>query len=248
MKALAAIMLVVTVVCSACTKDPENGGNGGNNGGGINSNHEYVDLGLPSGTLWATCNVGATTPEGSGYYFAWGETTPKSNYEWSSYLFCDGSLMWSGGHDFMGLTKYCNKTEYGYNGFTDNLTSLLPEDDAATANWGDDWRTPSRIEWDELDAYCTATLTTRNGVHGCLFTGPNGDSLFLLAAGYNGGNELLYAGSKGHYWSSSLNTYESYEACGFLFGSEYNNWYQYTVDYDRFLGFPVRPVRSARQN
>ena len=98
----------------------------GNSGGGSGDEHAYVDLGLPSGTLWATCNVGADTPEGYGDYFAWGETQPKDVYNWSNYQYCNGS------HD--QLTKYCNNSSYGYNGFTDNLTTLQPGDDAATAN------------------------------------------------------------------------------------------------------------------
>ena len=90
--------------------------------------HEWVDLGLPSGTLWATCNVGASKPEEYGDYFAWGETEPKDEYCWSTYLHCKG--------DYNSLTKYCHQYDYGYNGFTDNLTELEPADDAATANWG----------------------------------------------------------------------------------------------------------------
>ena len=100
--------------------------------------HEYVDLGLPSGLLWATCNVGADAPEDYGDYIAWGETTPKTTYNWSTYQYCMGS--------YNTLTKYCNKTSFGYNGFTDNLTTLLPEDDAATANWGSGWRMPTEEE------------------------------------------------------------------------------------------------------
>ena len=102
----------------------------------------WVDLGLPSGTLWATCNVGANAPEEYGDYFAWGETQSKDYYYWDTYQYCMGSSA--------TMTKYCNKSNYGYNGFTDNLTTLLPEDDAATANWGTDWRMPTRDEWDEL--------------------------------------------------------------------------------------------------
>lgn len=78
----------------------------------------YVDLGLPSGTLWATCNVGADTPEGYGDYFAWGETQPKTTYNWSTYRYCNG--------DYVKLTKYCGNSSYGYNGFTDDLTVLQP--------------------------------------------------------------------------------------------------------------------------
>ena len=76
--------------------------------------HEYVDLGLPSGTLWATCNVGADTPEGYGDYFAWGETEPKEVYSWETYKWCNG--------DEYSMTKYCTNSQYGYNGFTDGST------------------------------------------------------------------------------------------------------------------------------
>ena len=84
--------------------------------GGSGSYHDYVDLGLPSGILWATCNVGAFTPEDYGDYFAWGETQPKDMYNWSTYQYCNGS-----GTTF---TKYCSNSDYGYSGFTDNLTTL----------------------------------------------------------------------------------------------------------------------------
>lgn len=92
------------------------------------NDHDYVDLGLPSGLLWATCNVGADSPEKYGDYFAWGETQLKDNYDWNAYQYCNGS--------YNTLTKYCNDSYYGYNGFTDNLFALLPEDDAATATLG----------------------------------------------------------------------------------------------------------------
>ena len=98
---------------------------------GIANGHEYVDLGLPSGTLWATCNVGASKPEDYGGYFAWGETNPKNVYDWTTYKLCRGTDR--------TLTKYCNDSYYGYNGFTDNLNTLQSNDDAATANWGIGW-------------------------------------------------------------------------------------------------------------
>ena len=143
---LVALMLAVTaMLVVGCTKpdEPGNGGNGGNNGGngggGTYNGHEYVDLGLPSGTLWATCNVGAETPEGYGDYFAWGETELKTTYNLSTYKYTNGS--------YDQLTKYCSNSSYGYNGFTDTLTVLLPEDDAATANWGDGWCMPTADQW-----------------------------------------------------------------------------------------------------
>ena len=197
--------------------------------------HAYVDLGLPSGLLWATCNVGADTPEGYGDYFAWGETQPKDTYDGSNYQYCMGS--------YNTLTKYCNNSNYGYNGFTDNLTTLLPEDDAATANWGSDWRVPTQEEWQELLDNTTHTWTTQNGVNGQLFTAANGNSLFLPAAGYRWYDELRYAGSYGDYWSSSLGIPDYAWYFRFLSSNAYMSNYGY-----RYYGRSVRAVRSASQN
>ena len=191
--------------------------------------HVYVDLGLPSGLLWATCNVGADNPEDYGDYFAWGETQPKDTYNWSTYQYCNGS--------YNTLTKYCNNYDYGYNGFTDNLTTLLPEDDAATANWGSDWRMPTKEEWQELYSNTTQTWTTQNGVNGRLFTASNGNSLFLPAAGYRWDGELGSAGSYGIYWSSSLYTDGPDLAVVLYFNSGGTS-----VDFYRGYGFSVRPV------
>ena len=196
------------------------------------SEHEYVDLGLPSGLLWATCNVGASSPEDYGDYFAWGETQPKDYYDWSTYQY---------GNDWNQLTKYCNTSNYGYNGFTDNLTTLLPEDDAATANWGSDWRMPTKEEWQELYNNTTHTWTTQNGVEGRLFTASNGNSLFLPAAGYRSNSSLYSAGSYGNYWSRSLYTSPS-NAWGFSF--YWSNCFM--GYYGRKDGFSVRPVRSPQ--
>ena len=213
----------------------ENGGGGGGGGGGWGS-HDYVNLGLPSGTLWATCNVGANAPEEYGYYFAWGETQPKDTYDWSTYQFSYGSSSM--------LTKYCNNSNCGYNGFTDNLTILLPEDDAATANWGSGWRMPTSEEWQELNQNTTHRWTTQNGVTGSLFIASNGNSLFLPAAGCRDGSSLDYAGSDGGYWSSSLYTVNPNGAWFFYFYS--GDYFMYIGSRD--FGLSVRPVRSARQN
>ena len=228
-KTIAALMLAIPVVCAAGCKK-HNDGNGSYNG------HDYIDLGLPSGTMWATCNVGADTPEGYGDHFAWGETQPKSYYEWTTYKYANGN------HD--KLTKYCNNSGYGYEGFTDNLTMLLAEDDAATTNWGNGWRMPTKEEWLELCQNTTNTWTTRNGVYGRLFTASNGNSLFLPAAGSRWGGYLDDAGSGGYYWSSSLNTSNPYDAWYFNFNS--GNYSMY--DNDRDNGRSVRAVRSAPQN
>lgn len=192
--------------------------------------HEFVDLGLPSGLLWATCNVGSTTPEGYGDYFAWGETTPKETYNWSTYRYCNG--------DYNTLTKYCNNAEYGNNGFTDNLTTLEASDDAATANWGSGWRMPTETEMRELKDNCTVTRTTQNGVNGRLFTGPNGNSIFLPAAGNRSDSSLYNVGSYGVYWSSSLYTDNPSSAWDLYFGSGY----YYVRSSSRYGGLSVRPV------
>ncbi|MBR6128146.1 MAG: Ig-like domain-containing protein [Bacteroidaceae bacterium] len=205
------------------------------NSGTING-REYVDLDLPSGTLWATCNVGANSPEEYGDYFAWGETAPKDEYNWSTYKWCNGS--------YVTMTKYCTHSEYGYNGFTDGKTELDPEDDAATANWGSSWRMPSMNQTQELcnSNYTTSEWTTQNGVNGRKITSKsNGNSIFLPAAGYRHDDEPGYAGSTGLYWSSSLYPRDDYGAYGLLFGSDYWNW-DYYNGY-RNYGRSVRAVR-----
>ena len=203
--------------------------------GGLND-HDYVDLGLPNGTLWATCNVGATTPEGYGDYFAWGETEPKTIYGWSTYKYCNG------GED--QLTKYCSISNIGYNGFTDDLTVLLPSDDAATANWGNDWCMPTDYQWEELYNNTTKTWTTQNGVAGRLFTASNGNSLFLPAAGIHWDDEFYFLGDVGYYWSSSLYTMDPSGAMYFEFNSDkYDVW-----PIVRCYGLCVRAVRSSSRN
>ena len=201
-----------------------------------NFDHAYVDLGLPSGLLWATCNIGASSPEDYGNYFAWGETQPKDTYDWNTYQYCNGSAT--------TMTKYCSNSSYGYNGFTDDLIILLPEDDAATANWGSDWRMPTEEEWQELLDNTTQTWTTRNGVNGRLFTASNGNSIFLPASGYRWDDNIDMVGNTGYYWLSSLYTGGPNIALGFNFDSGgYIIWGS-----SRETGLAVRGVRSASQN
>ena len=169
---------------------------------GTANGHEWVDLGLPSGTKWATCNIGASKPEDYGNYYAWGETQTKSVYSWESYRYAQGTS-WKDHR----LTKYCNNSSYGNNGFTDNLTTLQGSDDPATANWGSGWHTPSKTQWDELLANTINQWTTRNGVAGRLFTSKkNGKTLFLPVAGNRYDGNLSGAGSRGYYWSRSLSS------------------------------------------
>ena len=197
------------------------------------ADHEWVDLGLPSGTLWATCNVGASAPEEYGDYFAWGETEPKDYYDWSTYKWCNGTSS--------TMTKYCTNSGYGYNGFVDNKTELDPEDDAAYVNWGPSWRMPTTEQQRELYENCSSVWTTQNGVNGRLFTGSNGNTLFLPAAGDRWYESLYYVGSDGYYWSRTL--YSSLRGSAYTldFNSGSVGWY----GDDRRAGVPVRAVRVS---
>ena len=192
---------------------------------GVTNGHEYVDLGLS--VKWATCNVGATKPEEYGGYYAWGETEEKDDYDWDTYKWCNGSKN--------SMTKYC--TDSG-NGTVDNKTVLDPEDDVAHVKWGGSWRMPTKSEQQELLNNCTWTWTTQNCVNGYTVTGPNGNSIFLPAAGYRKGTNLYYCGGYCYYWSSSLHESYSYDAYYLYFSSGRYGWYYFY----RFYGRSVRPV------
>ncbi len=211
--------------------------------------YEMVDLGLS--VKWATCNVGASSPEEYGDYFAWGETEPKEDYSWETYKWCMSSSN--------TLTKYCYDSSYGHNGFADYKIVLDREDDAATANWGGKWRTPTYDEWKELQDNCTLRYTTLAdkdglGITGYKFTsnrpGYTDKWIFLPAAGVWNGSRFIYVynyGIPGYYWYSSLywtspptNYYNTSSACCLVFGSEYREWLNtYT---SRCAGLSVRPV------
>lgn len=193
--------------------------------------HEYVDLNLPSGTLWATYNVGANSPEEYGRYYAWGETEHKSMYVWSYYKYCNGNP------SYLRLTKYCNNTNWGN---VDNLTLLLPEDDVATFIWGEEWCMPTKDEWQELIDNTTGVWTTQNDVNGWLFTATNSNSIFLPAAGcYQ--YVLNGAGDSGAYWSSSLDT-EWPENSHYI--SIESFMIPRVLSIARCVGCSVRPVRK----
>lgn len=194
--------------------------------------HAFVDLGLPSGTLWATCNVGASRPEDYGDYFAWGETTTKETYSWSTYRYCNGSGS--------TLTKYCYDANYGNNGFTDNLSTLQSSDDAATANWGNNWRMPTITEMQELIDNCTFEWTTLNGVNGAKFTGPNGNNIFMPAAGDHNGSDFNFNETRGQYMSSNLSESNAYFYSGLILTSNNHEVYEG----NRYVGRSVRPVRN----
>lgn len=190
---------------------------------GTHNGHEWVDLGLPSGTLWATCNVGASSPEEYGDYFAWGETKPKSTYDWSTYFDTNDN----------GMTyqKYNNES---------GKTELDLSDDAATANWGEGWRMPSEEQQDELREKCSWTWTQKNGVNGYeVKSKTNGCSLFLPAAGGRKGSGLDGAVSYGSYWPRSFGASNSYYVCNLFFDSSSVSG----LASIRCCGQSVRPVR-----
>ena len=181
-------------------------------------NHPHaIDLGLPSGTMWCCCNVGASTPEGYGGYYAWGETSEKSVYNWDTYAY--GSS-WNNcvdiGSDMAG-TSY----------------------DVAHVSMGVPWRMPSTAQQQELINKCSRQWTQQNGVNGILVTGPSGGQVFLPAAGSRWNGELNYAGGGGYYWSSSLYPYGSYGAYDLLLDSEGWGWDYYL---HRYYGLSVRAV------
>lgn len=208
------LAIIAGAIMVSCKKD---GGDGKIQG------HEYVDLGLPSGLKWATCNVGADKPEDYGHYFAWGETSPKNEYTE------ENSATYGKHMDGISISGRA-----GY--------------DAATANWCGTWRMPTEEEMDELEYYCNWTRTTQKGVNGYKATGPSGNSIFFPAAGCRIGSSLEYAGSEGYYWSSSVtnwispvtNTMIVDDRCSWRLYLEDSEWG--VCDCSRYAGLSVRPV------
>ena len=187
-------------------------------------NHPHaIDLGLPSGTKWACCNVGATTPEGYGSYYAWGETKENKIYDWTTYIHCDGSMETCHdiGSDIAG-------TDY----------------DVAHVRWGGSWVMPSKDQIEELTEKCSYTGTTKNGVEGGLFIGPSGGTIFLPAADicWDGFIECLVPG--GYYWSSTLSLYTDDAYRLYLDIS----WGGSCGGEARAHGLTVRPVISGTNN
>ena len=190
--------------------------------------HEAVDLGLS--VKWATCNVGASSPEEYGGYYSWGETEEKSNYNWDTYKWCNGTMY--------SLNKYCMDSEFG---IIDDKTVLDPADDVATVKWGKKWRMPTKEEIKELINECNLErVYDYNGVDGNLVTGPNGNSIFLPFAGIrcnDGTNTFNGKGVECKFWSTTSGGLSSYRAYAFSVGN-YGDFDLYT----RYYGFTVRPV------
>jgi hypothetical protein len=203
---------------------------------GSSSTDEWVDLGLPSGLLWASTNVGAEKPEDFGLYFAWGETegyegiTDEKQFIWADYklIYIDSS---SG-----TLTKYNTNSSYGT---VDNLTTLEQVDDAAyTSN--NTCRMPTKADFEELTANTTSTWETLNGVNGIRFTSnKNGNSIFVPAAGICNNGLVSFVGSDGYLWCSSLEESDSRFAWYLGFYSDGVGMY----NYGRCNGFTVRAVQ-----
>ncbi len=162
---------------------------------------EFVDLGLTSGTLWATTNVGADNPQDIGLFFAWGDTEGHGSDPADDYMFSWENYKWGevSGYDTF-FTKYCSDSSRGKDGFTDGKFELDPEDDAAYVNWGNEWRMPSKQQLDELLNECTWTLATIGDMTGYEVKGPNGNSIFLPTTGWRIDDMLLEGGA---YWSRS---------------------------------------------
>ncbi|MCR4994414.1 MAG: hypothetical protein K6A32_03400 [Bacteroidales bacterium] len=175
--------------------------------------YEAVDLGLS--VCWAAFNIGASSPEEYGDFFAWGETKAKSRYTESSY-------------------SYYKKGQYEYIGVNICGTKY----DAARQAWGGLWRLPARSEVAELTSQCTWTAETLNGVSGYRVTGPNGNSIFLPAAGYQNGTGRKEVGTGGFYWSGNLDRSMTSTAYNLNFRGYSDDW-----SANRFYGFSVRAVR-----
>lgn len=195
-----------------------------------NHHPHAIDLGLPSGTKWACCNVGATAPEDYGGYYAWGETSEKSEYGWETYKWCNGTNR--------SLTKYCANSQYG---MIDGKTVLDLSDDVAHMRMGNLWRMPTIEQIQELNKYCIWKWTQQNGVNGRLVTGYNGAQVFLPAPrNRRDADGNYFEEDLGVYWSSSIGSDDNSNACVLFFGSLYWEWY--ATDKPRSGGNNVRAV------
>lgn len=259
---LMSLSLVAFVSCSDDDKEnpsSENGENGSNNANGnvsavsvfksgTENGHDYVDLGLTSGTRWATANVGAKTPQDYGNYYAWGEVTTKEVYNWETYKY---------GSDYNKLTKYCSDSYYGNNGFTDSKTTLDLSDDAAYVNWGGKWRMPTKAQQEELVEQCYWVWTENYNnshvkgyiVYKAKTSSDKGVEIYkgeALSSSYKLSDAHIFlpavdiAGYKynGCFWSSSLHAINPCVAWGAYFYSD-DAYYYYD---QRCYGQSVRAV------
>ena len=179
-----------------------------------------IDLGLPSGTMWACCNIGAQQPEEYGNYYSWGETEVKENYDWDSYTFYD------------------SKTDQ-VNYPADDIAGTAY--DVATQQWGGAWRMPTTAQLTELSDHCTREWTNQLGVEGMLLTGKNGGKIFLPAAGGYFWEDRFYDGMDGYYWTSSV--FNPNENIYYLYFRFLHDWLHWNSDDTvPYLGMSVRAV------
>lgn len=188
---------------------------------GTINGHEWIDLGLPSGVKWATCNVGATSAEEYGNYFGWGETEPKDNYS-----------------SINSLTYKISLRKLKKAGVIDDTLTLTKEHDAANVQWGGTWRLPTDAEFEELISECNWSFASLNGVNGYLVIGPNEKSIFLPASAYQNGTKIENDGDFGDYWSSTLIEESNGVACSLGYSSKSYGRRRYA----RYVGRTVRPV------
>ena len=236
-----------------------------------------VDLGLPSGLKWASCNIGASKPEGFGNFYAWGETKTKRAFYWGNYPYCGNprpeqdTIHWESGDNGPNLVlyKYNTKEEWHFTEGEDDpdeITTLEAEDDVATVQWGDGWRMPTKDDWEELLDETTHELVIEDNdikkFRGLRLTGPNGNSIFLPAAGSYSGPQHGYYYNSGNdpqveYWSSSLDEDYPYAACVFYLDLIFEGYsvsghreFYGDIYFERREGRPVRavygPSASAR--
>lgn len=215
MKGISLVILATSLVITSCIKKeiiivvpPDNSNP-------EETTERWVDLGLS--VLWAAYNVGASSPEEYGGYYAWGEIEEKDNYTWENYEFYNPSTY---NFDFIG--EEISGTSY----------------DVAHVKWGGGARMPTLEEVKELVNNCTFEYGTYNGVKGDYVTGPNGNIIFLPFAGYRGNGDLYDEGSGGYFWSGTcLGVYYGSYAYGLGCNEDYGSWFD-----NRRLGLSVRPV------
>ena len=195
---------------------------------------------LPSGKKWASHNVGAKIPTERGDHFAWGETSTKGQYSWSTYKYCSGG-------DFHKLTKYVVDKAYAASGVPDNLVTLQEADDAATANMGKEWRTPTQLEWQELIDFGVIKSVNINGIQGVTISSKkdmNNNKKFIFIPGYIGrisGTQLEESGH--HYWTATLNGGTAYNPCARTITAPVSGTDFYTNTYsDRCDGLGIRAI------
>ncbi|MDE6647277.1 MAG: hypothetical protein K2K03_05510, partial [Prevotella sp.] len=192
---------------------------------GYENGHGWVDLGLS--VKWATCNVGATNPSDYGGYYAWGETQPKSRYGEHNYFDRLGN-----NDESRGIYKLNGK----------RVITPTSGHDTAHENWGGRWRMPTDAENEELSRKCKWRWTSKNGHNGYVVTGPNGNSIFLPAAGCRKDTDFKNVGENGCYWSSTLSSSYSFWACNLYLYSRLADDFHYPHSHHRYYGLSVRPV------